>query len=162
MVRPLASPVRESVVSAIIDSTGGVVLLVISTAASPSGLAVLRFLASAASWCVLFGAAAYFPVIRRATRAPVEPPATEREPSSTTVWRRASGDIVVLLLLAFLALALGNATIGGLALGNGLLFALTGYRWRTWERRIHARLLRDPSWTWSSKDRYYAARDGTR
>jgi hypothetical protein len=155
-VRPLRSLVRESFVSATTSLAGGAAFLVVATAASPSSHTVVQFLAISASWCVFFGAFVYFAVVRRAVRHHGEPSTVERELPSTTLWRRSLEDVAWLGLLGLVALGFGDASLGALALGNGVLLGLAGYRWRSWERRNRARLLRGPRFGRRGADQYYA------
>jgi len=158
-VRPLASPVRESTVSAVTNSIGGVLFLVVAMAVSPSTHTVLRFLGAAACWSVFFGAFMYLIAFRHFVQNPAEPPIAGHESASATVARRVREDAAKLALLAFVVFIFAEPALGGFVLGNGVLSGIAAYRWHTWERRHGAQLLRLPSWTWDRKQPFYAVTD---
>jgi uncharacterized protein involved in response to NO len=157
VVRPLASAVRESVVSSVLGlSAGGLFLAVVALGNRPVH-DVLRLLAIAVLWCVLFGTVIYV-FVRRGLRRLIASPTPVREPDSVTLWRCCLQDGIWIAMLVVLTLAWGNAAFsGGLALGNGLLSVLMTYRWRHFERRNQVLLLREPRIGWGSNAQLFAA-----
>ena len=155
-MRPLASAVRESVVSSVLGlAAGGLFLAVVALGDRPVH-DVLRLLAIALLWCVGFGAFVYG-FVRRGLRRLTGPPTPLREPDSVTLWRCCLQDGIWMLLVV-LTLAWGNAAFsGGLALGNGLLSVLMTWRWRHFERRNRVLLLREPRVVWGGNAPLFAA-----
>jgi hypothetical protein len=100
-----------------------------------------------------FGGGMYLLVYRRfgeqATANPADPPTQQRETTIRTVLRSARPALLLVLMCAIAAAIVGApAALAGIASGNGLALLALSQRLRSWEKRKHRPLLREPRWRW--------------
>lgn len=154
-MKPLVSPIAEFRLLGVVLLIGGFALTVVAIDVQGVVAALVAVVVGASIFGGFMYVSAYRPLVRRAVEAPASAPTDGRESGRVTTRRILvlTGPVLVAVLLVAVVTGMPGS-VAGIVVGSGAAAWLTSRWLRRWEGQTGQRLLREPRWSWGSRDCY--------